>query len=147
MTVQGATFNMHGQLYAGHANVTTSLSSPAVSALGSKLDDLGSSPSQGKALCPNETCRKKKMRAPLLGLAKSIYYQCLIYIWKLTGFMSKKDWAINVVRKLSCAKRMDSKSLVLLIFSTSWLYCASSTSTCIPTQPREHHGPLWNKVK
>lgn len=71
----------------------------------------------------------------------------MIYIWKLTGFMSKKDWAINVVRKLSCAKRMDSKSLVLLIFSTSWLYCASSTSTCIPTQPREHHDPLRNKVK
>ena len=51
---------MHGQLYAGHANVTTLLSSPVVSALGSKLDDLGSSPSQGKALCPNEMCRKKK---------------------------------------------------------------------------------------
>ena len=32
MTVQGATFNMCGQLYHGHA---------VVSALGSKLDDLG----------------------------------------------------------------------------------------------------------
>ena len=43
MTVQGATFNMCGQLYCGHA---------VVSALGSKLDDLGSSPSWGKVLCP-----------------------------------------------------------------------------------------------
>ena len=44
--------------------------------------------------------------------------------------MSKNDWAIMVVIKWSCAKRIDSKSLVLLIFSTNWLYCASSTSTC-----------------
>ena len=37
MTVQGATSNMRGQLYCGHALS----SSPVVSALGSELDDLG----------------------------------------------------------------------------------------------------------
>ena len=52
MTVQGATFNMCGQLYHGHANATAFSSSPVVSALGSELDDLGSSPGWGKALCP-----------------------------------------------------------------------------------------------
>ena len=49
-TVQGATFNMRGQLYRKHANATALFSSPVVSALGS--DDPGSSPSRGKALCP-----------------------------------------------------------------------------------------------
>ena len=43
-TVQGATFNMRGQLYRGHANATVLSSSPVVSALGSESDDLGSSP-------------------------------------------------------------------------------------------------------
>ena len=52
MTVQGATFNMCGQLYRGHANATALSSSPVVSALGSESDDLGSSPGWGKALCP-----------------------------------------------------------------------------------------------
>ena len=51
-TVQDATFNMCGQLYCGHANATALFSSPVVSALGFKLDDPGSSPRQGKALCP-----------------------------------------------------------------------------------------------
>ena len=51
MTVQGATFNMRGQLYRGQANATALISSPVVSALGSKLDDLGSSPGWDKALC------------------------------------------------------------------------------------------------
>ena len=51
-TVQGAIFNMHGQLYRGHANATTLSSSPVVSALGSESDDPGSSPGRGKALCP-----------------------------------------------------------------------------------------------
>ena len=51
-TVQGATLNMRGQLYCGHANATALSSSPVVSALGSESDDLGSSPGQGKALCP-----------------------------------------------------------------------------------------------
>ena len=51
-TVQGATFNMRGQLYSRHANTTALFSSPVVNALGSKLDDPGSSLGQGKALCP-----------------------------------------------------------------------------------------------
>ena len=71
-TVQGATFNMRGQLYRGHANATALFSIPVVSALGSESDDPGSSPGRGKALCPWDV-RGKKMRAPLLGLAKSIY--------------------------------------------------------------------------
>ena len=51
-TVQGATFNMRGQLYRGHANATALFSSSVVSALGSQSDDPGSSPGWGKALCP-----------------------------------------------------------------------------------------------
>ena len=39
MTVQGATFNMHGQLYCGHANATALFSGPVVTA-----------PGQGKTL-------------------------------------------------------------------------------------------------
>ena len=50
-TVQGATFNMRGQLYRGHANATALFSSPVVSALGSESDDPGSSPGRGKTLC------------------------------------------------------------------------------------------------
>ena len=78
-TVQGATFNMRGQLYRGHTNATALFSSPVVSALGSQLDDLGSSPDRGKALCPWDV-REKKMWAPLLGLAKIIYY-CPFNAW------------------------------------------------------------------
>ena len=59
-TVQGATFNMRGQLYRGHADATVLFSSPVVSALGSELDDPGSSPGQGKALCPWDMQEKKK---------------------------------------------------------------------------------------
>ena len=51
-TVQGAIFNMRGQLYHKHANATALFSSPVVSALGSESDDPGSSPSLGKVLCP-----------------------------------------------------------------------------------------------
>ena len=70
-TAQGATFDMRGQLYRGHANTTALFSSPVVSALGSESDDLGSSPGGDKL------CGKKKMQAPLLGLAKSIYYYAI----------------------------------------------------------------------
>ena len=52
MTVQGAIFNMRGQLYHKHANATALFSSPVVSALGSESGDPGSSPSWGKVLCP-----------------------------------------------------------------------------------------------
>ena len=70
----GVTYNgwWRGQLYCRHANATALFSSPVVSALGSKSDDLGPSPGQGKALCPWDM-RGKKMQAPLLGLAKSRY--------------------------------------------------------------------------
>ena len=46
--VQGATFNMRGQLCRGHANATALSSSPVVSAPGSESDDPGSSPGRGK---------------------------------------------------------------------------------------------------
>ena len=59
-TIQGATFNMHGQLYRGHANTTALSSSPVVSALGSESDELGSSPGQGKASCPLRRAGKQK---------------------------------------------------------------------------------------
>ena len=51
-TIQGATFNIRGQLYRGHANGAALFSSPVASALGSESDDPGSSPGRGKALCP-----------------------------------------------------------------------------------------------
>ena len=57
--VQGATFNMRGQLYRGHANATALFSSSVVSALGSQSDDPGSSPGWGKALCPWDGREKK----------------------------------------------------------------------------------------
>ena len=62
---------MRGQLYRGHANATALSSSPVVSALGSESDNPGSSPGQGKALCPWDV--REKMQVPLLGLVKSIY--------------------------------------------------------------------------
>ena len=71
---------MRGQLCRGHTNATALFSSPVVSALGSKLDDLGSSPDRGKVLCPLRRAGKKKMWALLLGLAKSIYY-CPFNAW------------------------------------------------------------------
>ena len=47
MAVQGATFNMCGQLYYGHANAMALSSSPVVSAQGSEMDNPGPSPRQG----------------------------------------------------------------------------------------------------
>ena len=57
MTVQGATFDMHGQLYSRQANPTALFSSPVVSALGSELDDLGSSPGQDKLCGKKKKCK------------------------------------------------------------------------------------------
>ena len=54
-TAQGATFNMRGQLYRGHANATALFSSPVVSALGSESDDPGSCPGRDK-LCGKKKC-------------------------------------------------------------------------------------------
>ena len=50
---------MCGQVYRGHTNAMALSSSPVVSALGSKLDNLGSSPGQGKVLCPWDVQEKK----------------------------------------------------------------------------------------
>ena len=58
-TVQGATFNIRGQLYRGHANATTLFSSPVVSALGSESDDLVLVLA-GARHCALETCGKKQ---------------------------------------------------------------------------------------
>ena len=58
-TVQGATFNMRGQLYHRHAHAMALSGGPVVSALGSKSDDLGSSPGQDKALCSCDMREKK----------------------------------------------------------------------------------------
>ena len=82
-TVQGATFNMHGQLYHGHANATALYSSPVVSALGSESDDPGSSPGSGKALCPWDV-RGKKMRLNLYIRADSVE-NLLLDLWKESG--------------------------------------------------------------
>ena len=60
-TIQGATFNMCGQLYHGQANATALFSSPVVSALSSESVDLGSSPGRGKALCPWDVQEKKSV--------------------------------------------------------------------------------------
>ena len=59
MIVQGATFDMRGQLYRGHANASALSSIPVVSAVGSESDNLGSSPGRGKALCPWDVWEKK----------------------------------------------------------------------------------------
>ena len=72
MTAQGAIFNMHGQLYHKHANATALFSSPVVSALGSESEETQVLVLAGARCCALETCGKK-MQAPLLGLAKSIY--------------------------------------------------------------------------
>ena len=92
-TVQGATFNMCSQLYCRHANTTALFSSPVVSALGSKPDDMGSSPGRGKALCPWDV-QEKKMQAPLLGLAKSIYYRLteVLYV--------SSSWSSGILRRV-----------------------------------------------
>ena len=61
--------------YMVNCTAGTALSrSPVVGALGSESDDPGSSPGRCKTLCPWDV-REKKMRAPLLGLAKSAYNQ------------------------------------------------------------------------
>ena len=64
-TVQGATFNMHGQLYYGHTNAMVLSSSLVVSALSSKPDDLGSCPGRGKGLCPEDVWGKKNASSTL----------------------------------------------------------------------------------
>ena len=77
-TVQGATFNMRGQVYRGHANATNLSSSPVVSAPSRRTRVLFLA---GAKRCAFETCGEKKIRVPLLGLAKSIYYDFSCAIW------------------------------------------------------------------
>ena len=62
MTVQGATFNMRGQLYHGHANATALFSSPLVSAL-SRVGrpEFWSWPGQG--VVPLRHVEEKKIRS------------------------------------------------------------------------------------
>ena len=87
-TVQGATFNTRGQLYRGHVNATaTAVVQGSVRWASSRTTRvLVLAGARRSAL---ETCGKKKMRAPLLGLAKSIcYYKekfCLGHSWELKG--------------------------------------------------------------
>ena len=53
---------MRGHLYRRHASATALFSSPVVCALDSELDNPGSSPGQGKALCPWDVREKKKCK-------------------------------------------------------------------------------------
>ena len=67
-TVQGATFNIRGQLYRGHASSVVQWLVHWAPSRTTRVLVLA-----GAKRCALETCGKK-MRAPLLGLAKSIYY-------------------------------------------------------------------------
>ena len=85
-TPQGATFNMRGQLYRGHANATALFSSPVVSALGSKSDD----PGQGVVLL--RRVGKKKCEA-WRNLYITVLYTCLQVLTRricliIKGFIS-----------------------------------------------------------
>ena len=110
-TVQGATFNMRGQLYRGRANATALSSCPVVSALGSESDDPGSSPGRGKVLCPWDV-RENKMRASLLALAKSIYYQLFEKrIEKLTSLLHLRNPCGRFTRLNSCLLELTTRKL------------------------------------
>ena len=74
---------MHGQLYRRHANATALSSSPVVSALGSELDDSGSSTGQGKVLCPWDVWKKNVSSAFRLGQIYILYQ--LIMVIGLSG--------------------------------------------------------------
>ena len=91
---------MRGQLYRGHANSTALSHSLVVSALGSESDDLGSSPGRGKALCPWDV-REKKMRAPLLGLAKSILQNKQIQCYRAYMFNDRSKNTSKSGKKIS----------------------------------------------
>ena len=77
-TVQGATFNMRGQLYRGHANATALSSSPVVSALGSESDDPGSSPGRGKVFCPWNVQEQNASYAFRLGLIYILVFRSAV---------------------------------------------------------------------
>ena len=67
-TVQGATFNIRGQLYRGHASSVVQWLVHWAPSRTTRVLVLA-----GAKRCALEACGKK-MRAPLLGWAKSIYY-------------------------------------------------------------------------
>ena len=72
-TVQGATFSMRGQLYHGHYLIISPLHRHGEVANENPLI-LPRTLSLVRALVLLRDVREKKMRAPLLGLPKSIYY-------------------------------------------------------------------------
>ena len=94
-TVQGATFNMRGQLYRGHANATALFSSPVVSALGSESDDPGSSPGRGKVFCPWNVQEQNASYAFRLGL---IYICFSISSFAKNGLKPKWQMGTNDVK-------------------------------------------------
>ena len=72
-TIQGATFNMRGQLYQGM--LTPQLCSVVQWSVHWALSQTTwVLVLAGTSCCALETCRKKKMQVPLLGLVKSICY-------------------------------------------------------------------------
>ena len=122
---------MRGQLYCRHANATALSSSPVVSALGSELDHLGSSPGWGKALCPWDM-RKKKCE---LHLAKSIYYlrkflTTVIYE-DCIGLSNPYQWVLyqilllDVIISVGANRRDTGDSFFYLVFVTKWLHFRS----------------------
>ena len=85
MTVQGATFNTHGQLY--HGPWLCSVVQCSVLSAQCSVHWVLSWMTRvlvlaGERHCALETCGEKKKQAPLLGFAKSIYYQrcCLGFL-------------------------------------------------------------------
>ena len=114
-TIQGATFNMPGQLYRRHANAMAFFSSPVVSALGSKSDYPGSSPSQGKVLCPWDVQEKKKVQVPLLGLAKSI-------LSRITNCMAIKMWKCMAISYTSSFFFRIYKGIWGLVLLCWWIF-------------------------
>ena len=85
MNIQGATFSMRGQLYHRHYLIISPLHGHREVANENPLI-LPRTLSIVGALDLLERREGKKMRAPLSGLAKSIYYQKLIALKRL--FMS-----------------------------------------------------------
>ena len=110
---------MRGQLYRGRANATALFSSSVVSALGCESDDPGSNPGPDKALCPWDV-RGKKMQAPLLRLAKSIYYISSFSGVRVTpksrnkaSVVPQREWSWGVLTH--CTQKWDSTICAHLI--------------------------------
>ena len=76
-TVQGATFSMRGQLYHGHYLII------------SPLHGHGEVANENPLILPRDV-REKKMRAPLLGLPKSIYYVKSVFTCCATSYAATK---------------------------------------------------------